>query len=703
MTRATAKAAGDMGANHRSAVLFAVALLGFVAGRCLVPMDETDLFYNLRLGEIVLATRSVPRTNLLSFTFPDYPDPNLAWVFQVLLALAHRAGGIPGTVVLKTCFVVATFALLYRVAIRRGAHPALAAAALALAAWAAEPRFVERPHLITLLGLGVLLLTLERAEAGRSRSLWALIPLGLVWANGNSCFFLAPAVLSAYALGAHLNRSPSDAVHRTGRAAGWVAVALCPLLFATPSGAGWLGYVANHFRMPHLRPLQEYRPAEWPTDGPFLFLLGAVALVTILPVGGAARTLPIEETGLSAHHGDAGLFRHLLPILALALLGSRRIRFVAEFALLAGPFVAARATEVMRRMVAPRPRAARVGSTVVALAMAALTVSPRIGAAAGRFHLQIEEGLVPVAAIRWIDSHGLRQRMYNDLEVGSYLTWDGWPQTRVFQDPRINGYPSELHATLRRQDLSRREWESLLGRFAVRAALITYPDLNPRAALFDADRWALVYRTTEALVFVRRESMHAALIEAEELPLTFRFDAATGVEPVAIDRAPGASPVRPCEWNRRLGDWFVAAGDGARAAVAYRAALSHAAGCLAPKARAAVGEQAAALALRHGEPARAVDLLKGLSSPAAGINRGFALVQLGRPADALQEFTEAAGRAPDDPQAAFGQALALFRLGRNDEATPALQMFLRRWPDHLAAPEARALLDRNVARAGARR
>ena len=69
----------------------------------------------------------MPRTNLLSFTYPDARDVNLAWLFQIVLALVHRAGGIPGTVLLKTAFVLATFAVLFRVALRRGAHPAAAA------------------------------------------------------------------------------------------------------------------------------------------------------------------------------------------------------------------------------------------------------------------------------------------------------------------------------------------------------------------------------------------------------------------------------------------------------------------------------------------------------------------------------------------------------------------------------------------------
>ena len=155
----------DRAHERRQELAALAALLLFVAGRCLVPMDETDLFFNLRLGDLILAHHAVPRTNLLSFTAPMRAISNLAWLFQIVLALAYRAGGIAGTVLLKTTFVLATWALLFRVALRRGAHPAAAAAALALAAWAAEPRFVERPHLCTFLGLAI---SCWRSSAPRS-------------------------------------------------------------------------------------------------------------------------------------------------------------------------------------------------------------------------------------------------------------------------------------------------------------------------------------------------------------------------------------------------------------------------------------------------------------------------------------------------------------------------------------------------------
>jgi hypothetical protein len=456
-------------------------LLLFVAGRCLVPMDETDLFFNLRLGEIVLSTGHVPTENLLSFTYPAATDINLAWLFQIILALAHRAAGIPGTVLLKTGFVLGTWALLFRVAVRRGAHPALAALALALAAWSAEPRFVERPHLVTFLGLALLLLALERAEAGRPRLLWLLIPLGLLWANANSCFFLAPAILMLYAAGAWL-----DGERAHSRRALLVGLALVPLMFATPSGTRCLSYIANHIRMPWLRPLQEYRTARWPLDGPFFFLLAGLLSATAASILRKARLLlPL---------------RVVLPLIALALLGAFRIRFVAEFSILAGPALAVAASRLL-----PGVRG-RVLARAAAATLLALTIVPRAQAAwsgSRWFDIGLEADLVPEAAIAFVDRHGLRARLYNDLEVGSYLTWQGWPRFRVFQDPRINGYPESFHAILRRSDLSRLEWQRLLDDFSVDAALLTYPTVNPRGAWFDPGKWALVYRASDGLVFTR--------------------------------------------------------------------------------------------------------------------------------------------------------------------------------------------------------
>ncbi|HXT95843.1 MAG TPA: hypothetical protein VN853_06060 [Polyangia bacterium] len=648
------------------------ALLLFVAGRCLWPMDETDLFFNLRLGDLILAHHAVPRSNLLSFTWPDARELNLAWLFQIALALAYRAGGIAGTVLLKTAFVLATWALLFRVALRRGAHPAAAAAALALAAWAAEPRFVERPHLCTFLGLAILLWALERDEAGRPRALYALVPLALVWANANSCFFLAPVVLGLSAAGAALERRPAEA-----RRAALLALALCPFIFATPSGTGALRYIANHWRMPALRPLQEYRTARWPLDGPFFFVAAGVLLAAALP----GRRL-----------------RQALPALALGFAGARRIRFVAEFAILSGPILAVGLTDLARRARAKLPQApaARYGTIAVTAALAGLTLMPRLAAArhGGRFvDLGLESDLVPAAAIRFVDDNGLGERMYNDLEVGSYLAWHWAGRHRVFQDPRINSYPEAFHAVLRRDDLSRDDWEALLARFGVTTALVTFPDLNPRAALFDPARWALVYRDADALIFVARRPPFAPLIARDELPMTFTFARASGVTPQAVTDEPAASPVSACDWQKRLGDVALELGDETAARRAYAAAADPSV-CLDAAARVAAAIARGDLALKNGDPAAAVEAYAGSADPRVRANRGLALMALGRAREAEVDLTASLAADPAQPEARLAQAFAFEALGRKEDAVASFRTFLALAPQHPAAPRAHGEIER---------
>src|SRR5205814_7792967 len=111
-----------------------LGLLVLVAGLCLSPMAETDLFFRLKIGDEILRAGAVPRHNLFSFTFPDHPDLDPAWLFDVGAAALHRAGGFPALVLAKTLLVAAVFAGAYFLCRRRGAGPVASALALAAAA-----------------------------------------------------------------------------------------------------------------------------------------------------------------------------------------------------------------------------------------------------------------------------------------------------------------------------------------------------------------------------------------------------------------------------------------------------------------------------------------------------------------------------------------------------------------------------------------
>jgi hypothetical protein len=252
------------------------ALLVFVAGLSLHPMAESDLFFRIKAGEEILSRHGLPGRNLFSFTYPDYPDLDTSWLFEIGAALLHRHGGFPAIVVAKTIVLLATFAAAYGLCRRRGAGRLASVLALAAAAYVGRERFVERPHLFSLAGEIALLTAIDALVARRGRAagrVAALSLLGVVlWANLHAGVFVAPILLLVAALGSW--RDGNGAARRLALAAVVAAVAVT----ATPVGLGIYRYLALHLVLPTLHPIDEFRAPSWVSDAP-LFVFGGVVVV----------------------------------------------------------------------------------------------------------------------------------------------------------------------------------------------------------------------------------------------------------------------------------------------------------------------------------------------------------------------------------------------------------------------------------------
>jgi hypothetical protein len=251
------------------------ALLVFVAGLCLQPVTESDLFFRLKVGQEILAHRHLMDRNTFSFTAPDHPDLDLAWLFEVAVALAFRAGGYPAIVGLKTALVAAAFGLAFLAGRRRGASAVATAVALAGAAWVMRERLVERPHIISFVGEAVVLLAL--ADARRSWSPARVLAFGalmMLWANGHAGVFVGVSMLVAAALGFALVRETRTALRVLGL--GGLAAAAA---FMTPAGPGLVRYLVLHIVLPRIHPIDEFRAATWRSDAPYFVWVALAATI----------------------------------------------------------------------------------------------------------------------------------------------------------------------------------------------------------------------------------------------------------------------------------------------------------------------------------------------------------------------------------------------------------------------------------------
>jgi hypothetical protein len=76
----------------------------FCFGRCWLgslsnrPLADADIGWHIRTGEQILATHSLPRTDPYSSTMQGQPWFAWEWLYDILLGILHRAGGLNGVV-----------------------------------------------------------------------------------------------------------------------------------------------------------------------------------------------------------------------------------------------------------------------------------------------------------------------------------------------------------------------------------------------------------------------------------------------------------------------------------------------------------------------------------------------------------------------------------------------------------------------------
>ena len=99
---------------------------------------------------------------------------------------------------------------------------------------------------------------------------------------------------------------------------------------------------------------------------------------------------------------------------------------------------------------------------------------------------------------------GLRGPVFNSMNLGGYLAWELYPDTRIFQDGRLQAVPPEhIRAIL---DASRdlEDWDALVAGVDWAVLSLPRPNQLSGAGRFPRQRWATVYWDEAVDVRVRR-------------------------------------------------------------------------------------------------------------------------------------------------------------------------------------------------------
>jgi hypothetical protein len=185
-------------ASRRAWILAWLAFLPLVVFRAGI-LTEGDTFWQIRIGQQIVARHAIPATDTFSWTMYGKPYYQNSWGFDVLVGFGYRLAGLPGVAVTCALVTLAIVALALALARALGA----AAAASAVAFFLALPLFAgwlsARPQLSDYAIVLALALLLRRIERGQGR--WGAVALvgliTLVWINLHAAALLGVAIAGA--------------------------------------------------------------------------------------------------------------------------------------------------------------------------------------------------------------------------------------------------------------------------------------------------------------------------------------------------------------------------------------------------------------------------------------------------------------------------------------------------------------------------
>ncbi|HEX9018426.1 MAG TPA: hypothetical protein VF806_04535 [Anaerolineaceae bacterium] len=496
-------------------ILWISALVGAIGlGPRMMNIDG-DLGRHLTIGRWILANGRVPTTDLFSHTMAGQPLTPHEWLSQVLFALADRAMGLNGVVLLSGLVIATAFWLVYRRA-RDASHEILGAVfAVVLAMAASSLHWLTRPHIFTFLMLALWVNVLEDLRRGRLQRWWWLPVIMLAWANLHGAFIAGFVTWGLYGLGVAWdafwrNFSKGEGLH--GRFWRYFLLGGAASLLATlanPAGPGlWatsVGYVGNRYLVSHTA---EYLPPNFhdPSTWPFLVMIG----LFVLALGLQGRR---QEGG----HGVSAA--RVIPAAAWLVMGLYSVRNAPLFAIVAAPLLASvfaewlaanhyrlkllsRFNQMNQRLLQTDLSLRGILWPVIILALVIIGYQSGAKLDFQQRGNAFDSQVFPVQAVDWLVEHPQQGNMFNHFPWGGYLLYRMWPQQRVFIDGQTDFYGEGLTRQYEQVLTISTGWEAVLEQYQVRWVII--PPSGPLAITLRGDPgWKSVYQDETAEIFVK--------------------------------------------------------------------------------------------------------------------------------------------------------------------------------------------------------
>src|SRR4051794_580551 len=451
-------------------------VFGWATG--LAKLSDNSFLWHLRTGEYIL-DHGIPHHDVFSYTAPGTKWVAQSWLAELTYALLYRGIGGIGIRLFVGAVGAGIGIVTYRLALRLVCDRMVACGLTAAALAGIYTVWSERPLLIGVLFLLVLLWVVEVPESFVGRHPLVVVPVLMwLWANTHGTYQLGFAYLGLHLLGRWLDGSPPWTGRERRLLTG--AVVAFAVVFVNPYGVELVtfpidllsrGEILSHiveWKSPDFRQAWGIALAVW--IGIYVFALAR----------GRNR---ITRRDLVV----------TLPMLFLALWA---VRNVAIAPLICLPVVA-------RAFARDHERPSDTSRRLVVAAVALIVIAGFLMGFEATQEATFDTSTFPVKALNHVQRHqGLGTRLLTNDAAAGYVILRYAPAQKVFIDDRYDMYPSSVIYDYFTLSSGRTGWSRILDKYRIET--IVWKRDTPLASLLDESRvWRRVYGDGVDAVWVR--------------------------------------------------------------------------------------------------------------------------------------------------------------------------------------------------------
>ncbi len=473
-----------------------------------------DIGRHLKVGEIIWQTKSVPKTNLFSFTEPDFYFVNHHWLSEVIFFKIFNFTGFTGLILVKVFLILASFLLLF-FTVKNYAKLWSLVISFLFSIFVFIQRTEVRPEIFSFAIVAFFLFVLFKAKYQKNYLyLWFLPFLELFWVNLHIYFFIGPFLIFAFLVDRLISK---DYAHIK------TIIAVLLLTFAaTLANPNGIQGALLPFNI-----LNEYGYSIIENQTPSFLagLFGFNLSIFIFKISAAVLAASLILNSKKIRHR----FFETLISLFFIYAGFRMLRNLSLYALASFPVLALTLTDIQDYFLRLNLKGVQVFrriSGVFKVVVSALLILLIFLVANNSFYkytnsskafgFSVPNGLSRAAD--FVKENKIEGPMFNNFDVGGYLIWQLYPQEKVFVDNRPEAYSVKFfNETYKPMQEDKEKWTGFSEKYGINFIFFGHADAAPwgdsflRNIVKNPD-WKTIYINEDAIILVKNNNKNTGII-----------------------------------------------------------------------------------------------------------------------------------------------------------------------------------------------